>query len=161
RRIIGCEAHVELADLGDAPGFRVVEGTSPVVLIERIEGGYGETTIVGNASKRTLVVKDCRNVSGRMTGPGDVVLEERCSAPSTSWRFGKGRVWARQLDVESEGTHIVNDGGTLWVLGLKTERGGTVIETKGGGKAEVLGGLVYTATDPKDSAMFVVEEATF
>ncbi len=29
------------------------------------------------------------------------------------------RIWARQLNVENEGTHIRNDGGRLWVLGYK------------------------------------------
>src|SRR5262249_50106544 len=59
RRIIGCEATIELADLGEASGFRVVDGSSPVVVMERLRGSGGKATFVENASRRTLVVKDC------------------------------------------------------------------------------------------------------
>ncbi len=39
------------------------------------------------------------------------------------------RVWARQLNIENQGTHLLNEGADLWVLGYKTERGGTLLET--------------------------------
>ncbi len=58
-------------------------------------------------------------------------------------------VWARQLNVEGyvEGEpRVVNDGGNLWVLGIKTEKPGTVVQTINGGRTEVLGTLVYPAT---------------
>ena len=45
------------------------------------------------------------------------------------FRFRKQRVWARQLNIENEGTHLTNDGGDVWVLGYKTERGGTLVHT--------------------------------
>ena len=157
RRLIGCEATLVLDDLKGEPAFRMIGGAAPVVVFERFGGGYGTTPTLDNTSARTLVVKHCCNTSGRFTGPGDLFLEDVCSNPSTSWRFGKQNVWARQLNVENEGTHIVNDGGKLWVLGLKTERGGTLVETRSGGATEVRGGLCYTTTDPKGAAMFIVE----
>ena len=55
-------------------------------------------------------------------------------------------VWARQLNSEtlSEAkTKIYNSGGKLWILGLKTEGKGTVIETTDGGETELLGTLIY------------------
>jgi hypothetical protein len=56
-------------------------------------------------------------------------------------------VWARQLNIESLGDSsvpkIINNGGTLWILGLKTEGKATVINTINGGKTELLGGLIY------------------
>src|SRR5260370_13744095 len=58
-------------------------------------------------------------------------------------------VWAHQLDAESSAAFsapkIINDGGTLWIGGIKTEQGNTVIETKNGGLTELLGGLLYPA----------------
>jgi hypothetical protein len=49
-------------------------------------------------------------------------------------------------------------------LGLKTERGGTLIETKGGGKTELLGGLAYTTTPGLDgtqnSPMFINDQSS-
>jgi len=51
------------------------------------------------------------------------------------------RVWARQFNPEPRlGPHAVNDGGTLWILGYKTEGFGPVLVTKNGGRSEVLGG---------------------
>ncbi len=60
------------------------------------------------------------------------------------WRcFSEPGFWARQLNPENEGTKIVNNGGKLWILGLKTEKVGTVVATKASGKTEILGGLLY------------------
>jgi Pectate lyase superfamily protein len=149
RRIVGTEAFVEVPNNVN-PGFKVVNGTSPVVVFERIESGYNSTPTIENASARTLVIRDATNVSGRMTGSGDVFIENVVSNPSQSWTFNRQNVWARQFNVENAGTHITNNGGKLWILGLKTERGGTLIDTKGGGKTEVLGGLAYTTTPGPD-----------
>jgi hypothetical protein len=57
------------------------------------------------------------------------------------FRFQGQTVWARQFNVEGDGLHVANDGGTLWILGYKTEGGGTLMETTGGGRTEVLGGF--------------------
>jgi hypothetical protein len=40
--------------------------------------------------------------------PGDVFLEDVCSNPFTSWQFGRQHVWARQFNVENQGTHVLN-----------------------------------------------------
>ena len=55
-------------------------------------------------------------------------------------------VWARQLNDEVAQTKITNDGGSLWILGLKTEQPDTVINTTAGGTTELLGALIYPAT---------------
>ena len=83
---------------------------------------------------------------------GEVFLED---VVGDDFRFRKQRVWARQLNIENEGTHLTNDGGDLWVLGYKTERGGTLLDTRGGGRSEVLGGFSYTTTAGKLAPMFV------
>lgn len=158
RRLIGCEASVIPDDLKGAPAFRLAEGEAPVVVFERLSGGYAATPMLANPTGRTLVIKDCCNVNGHFTGPGAVFIEDVCSNPFTDWRFGKQDIWARQFNVENEGRHVLNDGGRLWVLGFKTERGGTLIETTGGGTTEVRGGFCYTTTDPKDAPMFVVDD---
>ncbi len=56
------------------------------------------------------------------------------------------RVWARQLNNEFNGTKIANRGGQLWILGLKTEGHGTVIDSLPGASSELLGTLLYPAT---------------
>jgi polygalacturonase len=149
QRLIGTEANVDVPKTVD-PGFKVIDGSNPVVVFERIDSGYNPTPTIENASARTLVIRDASNVSGRMTGSGDVFIENVVSNPWQTWTFNRQNVWARQFNVENTGTHITNNGGKLWILGLKTERGGTLIETKGGGKTEVLGGLAYTTTAGPD-----------
>jgi polygalacturonase len=146
RRIIGTEATVEVPNTVD-PGFKVIGGSSPIVVFERIGSGYNSARTIENASSRTLVIRDATNISGNMTGLGDVFIE---NVVGGQWIFNKQNVWARQFDVENMGTHIINNGGKLWILGLKTERGGTLIDTKGGGKTELLGGLAYTTTPGPD-----------
>jgi len=60
------------------------------------------------------------------------------------WQFTAGQqVWARQLNAEQTGTKIRNDGADLWILGLKTEVPGTAIQSTGGARTELLGGLLY------------------
>ncbi len=157
RRLIGCESTLDPADLKGEPAFRMTEGSEPVVVFERFSGGYASTPTLDNTSTRTLVIKDCCNTSGRFTGPGDLFIEDVCSNPFSDWQFGNQNVWARQLNVENEGTHVMNQGAKLWVLGFKTERGGTLVANRSKGETEILGGFCYTTTDPKDAPMFVVE----
>ena len=163
RRIIGTEAWVIVPDTVNL-GFRVVDGTSSVVVFERIGSGYFSTPTIDNASSRTLVIRDAINVSGYMTGTGDLFLENVVSNPSQSWTFNGQNVWARQFNVENQGTHITNNGGKLWILGLKTERGGTLIDTRRGGKTELLGGFAYTTTAAPDGTqndpMFINHESS-
>lgn len=69
-------------------------------------------------------------------------------------------MWARQLNVENEGPHLVNDGGIAWILGYKTERGGTLLSTTNAGKSEVFGGFSYTTTAGKMAPMFVNDDSS-
>ena len=139
----------------------MIDGNSPVVVIERLANGYDFPLVIDNASSRTLVLKNLLDVTGDITGSGDVFIED---VGGGNWRFGKQNIWARQFNVENAGTHITNNGGNLWILGLKTERGGTLIDTKNGGKTELLGGLAYTTTPAPDGTqnypMFINNESS-
>lgn len=74
--------------------------------------------------------------------PGPLHLTD--VAGGSGWRFTPGQeVWARQLNVEQSGTKIVNEGARLWVLGIKTERPSTVLDSSAGAETEILGGLLY------------------
>ncbi|XWK88865.1 MAG: glycosyl hydrolase family 28-related protein [Phormidium sp.] len=166
RRIIGTEAKVTVGTESNQTytGFKLVDGTSPVVVFERLEGDFYKNPTFDNASARTMVIRHSSNVSGNMTGSGDIFIEDVVSNPFSSWTFNKQNVWARQFNVEVQGTHITNNGGNLWILGLKTERGGTLIHTKAGGKTEVLGGFAYTTTPTLDGTqndpMFINEDSS-
>ncbi len=87
------------------------------------------------------VVRDGRTISGPL------FVTDVTGHP---YYFGPGQqVWARQINPEDNDTMIVNDGGDLWIFGIKVEGYGTVVETKNGGRTEVLGGLLYHSWGPK------------
>lgn len=167
RRIFGGESRLEpVAPLsGQArPLWKIEAGTGPVV-IERLRTDYanGPFFFLEQASERTLILRDVVvDFQGpdayRNTGRGPVFIENMVGGP---FHFRRQSVWARQLNQETEGTHLSNAGGSLWILGLKTERGGTLIDTHGsGGRTEVLGGLCYTTTAGKLAPMFVNRDAS-
>ncbi len=155
-RVIGVGGWVDY--LGKAkPDFRVLDGDSPAVSFEHFSYIHGGIDI---DTKRTIYmrsVSDCDLTFGVNAQNGELFFEDFVTH---NLRLTNQRVWARQLNVENEGTHIVNDGGKLWCLGYKTERGGTLLETRGGGQSEILGGFSYTTTAGKLAPMFVTKNAS-
>jgi hypothetical protein len=149
RRVVGHFANVRALDAGK-PAFVTGPGAGPVEFAE-----FAGHFLIDHAAARPLVVRDTQGVEGKVTGKGDLFLENVVA----EWAFGKGRAWCRQFNTEREGTHAVNQGGDLWILGLKTERGGTLIDTRPGGRTEVIGGLSYTTTKGKLAPMFVADDA--
>lgn len=170
RRIIGCKANLQIvAPLsGQAkPVFRVEAGTAPVVIMERLTTDFsgGPFFFLEHATPapRTLVLSSVminfqNAASYRNTpGAGPLFIEDVVGG---DWQFRRQQVWARQFNVENDGTHVTNDGGTLWILGLKTERGGTLIASKNGAKTELLGGFCYTTTAGKRAPMFTSDDSS-
>ena len=141
--------------------FRV-QGSSanPVIFegfyIDKLHQGSPQPGLIGweNATLRAVVLQDLgvgetKYAYRSLPGAGPLFLENVTAA---HWFFGGDQqVWARQYNAESSTPKITNDGGRLWILGLKTEGGNTVIETRSGGKTELLGGLLYPA-GPVNSA---------
>lgn len=166
RRLLGCKAVLVPAGplRGEAkPLLRFEDGEAPMVSVEWIDTDFsgGPYWFLEHASKRALVLRRLginfqAAEAYRNTGTGDLYLED---VVGRWFRFRGQSVWARQLNVEGDGTHVVNDGGSLWILGLKTEGGGTLLETRGGGRTEVLGSFSYTVGRVDASPMFVVDEA--
>jgi len=135
--------------------IKVVEGEAPVVSIERMGLLYRQIS-VEHATKRPVIISGITFGKGPLVygGSGPLFLEDVCVH---GFRIGKGQqVWARQLNCEAQNkTKIVNDGGQLWILGYKTEQNGTLVETKNGGKTEIVGGFCYANTDvPEGQPMF-------
>jgi hypothetical protein len=99
------------------------------------------------------------------TGTGDLYLEDVAGA---YWEvYHPQRIFARQLDMEGNVRKFFNKGGTLWILGAKTERGGDgtniagIIDTENGGSTELLGGLIYPVSTqvPVNEAAFVIGDS--
>lgn len=104
---------------------------------------------------------------------GDVFLEDVCALsqiyyvkkdpfPEAIPQFEfapQQKVWARQFNPEQLHTHVLNNGATLWILGMKMERPGITIDTQNKGKTELLGCTVLPShTVPKDVPAFRIGE---
>ncbi|MBD3343555.1 MAG: DUF5107 domain-containing protein, partial [Chitinivibrionales bacterium] len=153
RRLIGCEGRF----VGSGK-FIVDSGTAPVVVFERFYC-IGTDLQIEHASSRALVLSSCMLPTFIAVDAGEVYMEDVYASPV---RVTNTNLWARQLNSEVDYTKIVNDGGNLWILGLKTERKGALIDTRNGGSTELLGGFCYsTGSDPKTMPMFINHESEF
>ena len=133
-----------------------VEGDGPPLLIDRMEVPHGVKITVVQNSNRAVVLRHLIGVGVRVVR-GELFIENVTT--NQVFVHKDGQLWARQLNPEPEGTHIQNDGGKVWILGLKTEVHGTLIETLNGGQTEVLGAHMYSTGAIKDMPMFVVKNA--
>ena len=155
RRVVGVGGIIDY--LGKAkPDFRISDGISPIVFehFAYIHGGIEIDTA------RTVIfrsVSDCDLSLTSKAEQAELFFEDFVTH---HLQLTKQRVWARQVNVENEGTHVGNNGGQLWVLGYKTERGGTLLETSGGGRSEILGGFSYTTTAGKLAPMFITNDSS-
>ncbi len=153
RRLIGAEG-----TLTGKGTIRIEDGESPLVRIERLRIAYSPISIE-QATRRTVVISSCIVEQYEATpeaAGGDVFMEDVCGGP---FAFIRQSVWARQLNPEQPTTKIVNDGGSLWVLGLKTERGGTLVDTRNGGRTEIASGFCYATSALKIEPMFIVTDS--
>ncbi|HNS22567.1 MAG TPA: glycoside hydrolase family 55 protein [Sedimentisphaerales bacterium] len=153
RRITGTGGDINYG--ADAsPDFIIEDGESPVIVLEHLAHIGGGILI---DTGRTVVL---RSLEARIfnLGRGNLFMEDLCT---DKLRINLlQNAWARQLNVENQGTHLTNEGGRLWILGYKTERGGTLIHTKDGGQTELFGTFSYTTTAGKLAPMFVTEDAS-
>ena len=151
RRLVGLGGQINYG-VGLDPDFRLVDGNSPAVWIEHFSHIHGGLEV---DTKRTLImrsVSDCDLTSTSRTAGAEWFFED---VVTHKLQIKNQQLWARQLNIENEGTHLSNDGGEVWILGYKTERGGTLLETRGRGRSEVFGGFSYTTTAGKLAPMFV------
>ena len=106
RRLIGCGGSIDYA-ANVKPDFRLADGEAPVVMLEHLANIHGGLEV---ETRRTLVLRSVSDCDLTSTG----------HAKGAEWFFEDvvthnlaiegQRLWARQLNVENEGTHLVNDG---------------------------------------------------
>jgi hypothetical protein len=135
------------------PGLRWFEHDSSNAVTIR-------NTVLNNGTYVTSAYKNA------VTGTGDLYLEDIAGA---YWEIDHPQnIYARQLDMETPARKFFNKGGTLWLLGIKTELAGdathvaAIIDTEFGGKTEVLGGLVFiraAAPVPANQSAFVINNS--
>ncbi len=156
RRVVGVGGMIDYFSKVK-PDFRIGDGASSVVSLEHFAYIHGGIEI---DTKRTIVfrsVSDCDLTMTRKAEGGELFFEDFVTH---DLKLNNQKVWARQLNVENEGTHILNNHSDLWVLGYKTERGGTLLDTRGNGRSEILGGFSYTTTAGKLAPMFVNDNSS-
>jgi hypothetical protein len=150
RRLIGTEGRFT-----GTGRFVVRDGTHPVVVIERMTAAPA----VEHQGSRTLVLRHLLGAGVTGTGTGDLFIEDMVGGPVRLLNPAQ-RAWARQLNVELDGeVNVLNQGATLWVLGLKTERGNIKVDTQAGGATEVLGAHIYSTSQPKTAPIFRIHES--
>ena len=105
-----------------------------------------------------------------MPGVGSLFIDD---VDGSGWYFNNPgqSIWARQFNPEGDtlGTgsayaaKVTNTGSTLWILGLKTEDTGTLVESTAGAATEVLGGFLYSVghTNEINNNVFDVQNSDF
>ena len=185
RRLIGCETFLKfpVPMSGAESIFTVGESSEPVLVVERFACWFWDNesglNFIDNPTRRTLVLKDLsdlddttdRRPNGRGTvisGPGELFVED--VAGRFHLRPGV-RAWMRYVDPETNQDHrntrpdaqwhLRNDGGQLWILGIKTEGPGPVLIARQGSRTELLGGLMYSSGGARtqDQPAFVIEDS--
>jgi len=178
-RIIGCEQIFEVAPpllvpheedgsheiAEDKPVFRFADGKAPVAILERFAKTLGQDFLnpfVIHESKRDLVLSSISGLSNVIhKGPGKLFADD---VVGPAWKIRKGaELYAWQLNLEGDEDYkIDNDGGLVWVLGLKTEHRGPTLLTRNGGRTEILGCHLYTCVSSSvDKGQIFVEDASF
>jgi polygalacturonase len=196
RRLIGCEASLKFPTpmTGAKNIFTVGESPEPVLVVERFASWFWDNhsglNFIDNPTKRTLVLRELGDVDDTsdqhpnghgtiISGPGDLFIED----VTGRFQLQPGtHAWMRYVNPETNQDHrntapeaqwhLQNDGGQLWILGIKTEGPGPVIITRDGGATELLGGLMYSSGGARtqeqpafivaDSrASFTITEANF
>lgn len=155
----------------------VGESDTPLIIEDLIafELFYGYCTFIEHATKRTLVLSDLQTQATSLyfnsVSGGKVFLENvgntlggvpsagsrteplpfedkfPYSRETASFEFNGQKVFARHLNPERSLHEVVNNGGTLWVHGCKTEEEGTAFETYNGGSTEVVGFIAAIGLD--------------
>lgn len=156
RRLIGTGGWIDYQGQCK-PDFRIIDGIHPAVSIEHLSYVHGGIEI---DTRRTVLfrsVSDCDLTFTSKSEQGELFFEDFVTH---NLKLKRQSVWARQLNIENEGTHLLNDQSDVWILGYKTERGGTLLDSRGGGRSEILGGFSYTTTAGKLGPMFITDNAS-
>ncbi len=133
----------------ERPFFQTVGISSEPLTIEFLSIGSGSVAVgILHTSSRPLILKAFRSfgtIIGVRTAPGagPVFLEDY---GGSNLEVRGSTLYGRSVNTEYD--HMfVNDGGTVWLLGFKTEGAWVNIETKNGGQTELLGCEIYPIED--------------
>lgn len=162
RKIVGFESKISSGKEQKAV-FKILEDSEHPLIIEGLLLGI----TVDHLSPRSLAIKHSKargQVIRNGRDAGKLFLEDVQTHLSLEYPQD---IWARQLNSETlrnPDTKVLNNGGNLWILGIKTEGKGTVIETTDGGRTELLGTLIYPVrkfnAEERNQAAFINNESS-
>lgn len=152
--------------------FRVVGESDVPLIMEDVfawERFYGNFRFIEHASKRTLILSDLHIQTAAFyfnSEQGGKVFIENCACTVGGdmyravcpFEFVGQTVYARNMNPERADCEIINDHGTLWLMGFKAEGYGTTVKTVNGGITEILGG-VASMGENKDLPVVVNENS--
>ena len=144
--------HIDMFNFPPQPRRRAnafLENRSPHDLVLRnVYVGHGKAYVNRGSTGRLFLEDVCalaHHYYAKHTG--DTAMEALPQA-NPQFDFGNQTVWARQLDPEQYGTMLQTDGGRLWVLGIKTEMPGIVLDARNGAIVDLLGGTIMPVESP-------------
>lgn len=156
KRIIGTRG--QLSGTGTFHFVDSMSSDAPLFFFENIYIPVSSSITISHESTRTLVVQDCADIALEGNGPGDFFINNVAGGP-LRMNHRNQSIWARQLNIESPITKIINNGARFWCFGYKSEKKSTIMETYDGGASEMIGGFIYSNEGLKDQPMFVVDES--
>lgn len=146
KALLGMDGTLSTSDwnLGGEPVFKIIDNGQPAILFDRINDNYGKAPVIFSLeAAKTVIMRNGQMKHFRNTVPGGrLFIYDVCG---DNFEFNGLDVWARQFNAEAGGGkfNIRIKGGSLWILGYKTEYGQTAIEASDGARVEVLGGWHY------------------
>ena len=153
RRILGTEGRI------DGKGkFIIEDGAFNEVTIERFsEFGNG----IIHKSKRVILLKNMmfKSFETNELGVGDIYMED---VSVGSIQINQQHLWGRQVSMfsDTKGAKIQNNGGDIWILGLTTKDGNTILQNSNGASAELLGVQVIASDKAKTTPMFINDNSS-
>jgi hypothetical protein len=157
RRFVGMNSSITVRperqpEFARETGMFQVNQPGPPLAIERVAfdmTDLGNQLAVQVSGRRDVTLRDIVTAGTSLLdrGPngGRTFIEDVCCGALHI--AGPEPVVARQLNTEGGDKRIVNDGGDLTILGLKTEGDCTVLENRPGSRSVILGGLLYIVGD--------------
>jgi hypothetical protein len=127
------------------PVFRIEPGQPDTVMLQLMGDNYGDAAWgVEHASPRTLILWGAGGAYRNTVTGGKVFFLDAGPHPGSVLR-GPQSAWAWNTNIESytDDPNILNEGASLWISGLKSEKDRSLIGTTRGGATEVVGGLLF------------------
>lgn len=174
-RIIGCEAGLRAPDKKKGVTFSIQRGTRPL-LIERFDTIYGMVELQIRSARPVIVRSmNIENIDLQQGSTGELFLEDVVSGTIDirgqkvwAWQFDQEKSFKPETNAATDTSlnplaglpraGIRNEGGELWILGMKTEQNCTKVWTTRNGKSEIYAYLMANYSK-NPYPMFIAEDS--